>query len=209
MPSNEYNTLLDAINELKADLMDFSQNPIDSYSDKDILKCQAFVVFSHAEMQVYWESIARRILSEAQKRWETEKTMDRVIGTLLAFRRPNSVAIPLDPTLPSKSGNIEEIVGDSIRNHSDIINKNNGIKRANISEMFIPLGILPSDFSEQMLIQLDQTGKKRGDIVHKARKNSIRTIRDPFSDEMKDIYYLLDEINNFDKKLNCLGFLQF
>jgi hypothetical protein len=58
-----------------------------------------------------------------------------------------------------------------------------------------------------MLIQMDQTGKKRGEIVHKSSKISLRTIRDPFSDEMKDIDDLVNEIAVFDAKLESLGLL--
>jgi DNA-directed RNA polymerase specialized sigma54-like protein len=76
-----------------------------------------------------------------------------------------------------------------------------------VSRRLIPIGVFPEDFSETLLIQLDQTGALRGDIVHKSTKVSLRTIRDPFSDEMKDIDDLVVEMQLFDNKVEQLGLL--
>ena len=207
MSSVEYRALVQAIVGLKADLMNFPPSPTEPYSNGDLLKCQAFVVFSHAEMQVYWETISRRIMREAEHRWKTAAAIDRVIAMLVAFRRPEQVSIPNDPINPHESGDFEKIVQKAITAHNKIIGDNNGIKRINIAALLVPLGVLPSDFVETMLIQLDQTGKKRGEIVHKSSKISLRTIRDPFADEMKDIDDLVKEIAVFDAKLETLGLL--
>lgn len=207
MPSVEYKTLVQSIADLNADLLNFPPSPTQPYSNGDLLKCQAFVIFSHAEMQVYWEAVARRILQEAEKRWKTNSTVDRVIGMLVAFRRPERITVPTNPVNPHDTSKFEWIVEEAIKAHNKVINDNNGIKRTNIANLLIPLGLLPGDFVEAMLIQLDQTGKKRGDMVHKSSKVSLRNIRDPFTDEMKDIDNLVIEIGCFDTKLEALGLL--
>jgi hypothetical protein len=73
MSSPEYQKLVTSLLALKADLMGFKPNPDGNYSKTELLMCQAFVVFSHAEIQVYWESIARRILTEADRRWQANR----------------------------------------------------------------------------------------------------------------------------------------
>lgn len=207
MSSPEYQTLFQSIADLRAELMNFPSSPTVPYSNENLLKCQAFVVFSHAEMQVYWESVARRILTSAEQRWRANSTIDRVIGTLVSFRRPEKVSVPIDPFTPHDAGNFSWIVEEATKAHSAAIGNNNGIKRSNIANLLIPLGVLPGDFVEALLIQLDQTGKKRGDIVHKSSKVSLRQVRDPFADEMKDIDTLIVEIESFDNKLQTLGVL--
>ncbi|MDR6183267.1 hypothetical protein [Asaia bogorensis] len=207
MNSVEYLALKSSVDALKTDLLNFSVSPTTPYSNADLLKCQAFVVFSHAEMQVYWEAIARRILREAENRWLKTRTIDRVIATLMAFRRPEGVSVPQDPFNPHTNGDFGKIIAQAIKSHNEVISDNNGIKRANISGMLIPLGVLPDEFIEAMLIQLDQTGKRRGEIVHKASSVSLKTVRDPFQDEMQDIYNLIAEIKIFDKFLQDLGLL--
>ncbi|UVO49650.1 hypothetical protein M0208_03670 [Sphingomonas sp. SUN019] len=187
--------------------MDFSPSPTVPYSNASLLKCQAFVVFSHAEMQSYWEAVTRRILSEAEDRWKNSCVVDRVLAALVAFRQPERVSVPLDPLAPHSGGNFEKIVEQAIKTQANVVGENNGIKRKNIADLLVPLGVFPGDLIETMLIQLDRTGKARGDMVHKSSKVSLRTIRDPFADEMKDIEELIAEIEKFDCRLESLNLL--
>lgn len=207
MASAEYQKLVQSVFDLKSDLMSFSPNPTGAYTSAELLMCQSFVVFSHAEIQVYWEAVARRILTEAEHKWKSNQEVGRVAATLLAFRRPKDVYVPRDTANAKDHGKFDWILKEAIKNQSDIINDNNGIKRSNISEMLLPLGVFLSDLVEALLIQLDQTGTKRGKMVHKSSKVSLRPIRDPFSDEMKDIDDLVLEIGIFDTKLEAMGLL--
>ena len=207
MPSAEYQNLIESIGQFKSDLMDFDPSPTIPYSNSNLLKCQAFVVFSHAEMQVYWEAVARRILLETERRWKSEGIAGRAIAALVAFRKSEQTSVPKDPYNPHDGGNFKVIVQGAIKSHSVVIDDNNGIKRSNIAQLLTPFGVMPEHFVETMLIQLDQTGKKRGDMVHKSSRVSIRTIRDPFADEVGDIEGLVNEIGNFDLKLESIGLL--
>ena len=207
MPSKEFGTLELSIVDLKSGLMDFAPSTTEPYSKNDLLKCQAFVVFAHAEMQVYWESIARRILQEAEGRWKNGSSIDRVIATLIAFRRPERASVPNDPFRPHDGGNLGKIIEEAIKSHTAAIADNNGIKRSNIAELLMPLGLLPGDFVEKLLIQLDQAGIRRGAMVHKSSKVSLPNIRDPFADEMADIDDLISEIRVFDNQIASLGLL--
>lgn len=207
MSSAEYQKLVQGIADLKRELMGFAPNPTGAYSKTELLMCQSFVVFSHAEVQVYWESVAHRILAEAEKKWQSNKEAGRVVATLIAFRRPTNVAVPRDNRNAPNSGNIDWILKEAVKAQKDVIDDNNGIKRANITAMLLPLGVFLSDLIEPLLIQLDQTGKKRGDMVHKSSRISLPTIRDPFSDEMKDIDDLVAEIRVFDGRLESMGLL--
>lgn len=207
MPSIEYQALVRAVTELEQELIDFPPSAVDPYPKAHLLRCQAFVVFSHAEMQVYWEAVAKRIVAEAEARWKSSTSADRVIATLVAFRRPERAIVPNDPYDPPTGGNFSSIVEEAIRAQRQVIEKNNGIKRKNLSELLIPLGVLPLDFAETLLIQLDQTGKRRGNIVHKSGNVSLKTIRDPFAEELKDIKDLISAIGEFDAKLEQLGLL--
>ena len=54
---------------------------------------------------------------------------------------------------------------------------------------------------------LTNIGSRRGDFVHKQSKVSLPKIRDPFSDEKKDIDDLIAELGRFDAKLESLDLL--
>lgn len=205
MQSEAYSDLVQSIEILRGGLIDFPEKEVtphsDTYSKGELLRCQSFVVFSHAEMQVYWETIARKILSEAENLWKNESIIGCVIGTLIAFRSPEKAVVPNNPKEPNDSENFDKIIAKAIKNHRNFIENNNGIKRSNISTLLTPIGIFSDYLEENMLIQLDQTGKRRGDIVHKASKVSLQNIRDPFLDEMKEIDDLVKEIGKFDSML--------
>lgn len=205
--SKEYDSLNNAVSDLSASLLDFAPSPIEPYSDPQLLKCQAFVVFCHAEFQVYFETVAKRVMREAELRWRGFNAIDRVIAALLAFRSPADVHVPNDPIRPTQLAQLENLIRMAIASHLKVINENNGVKRYNISELFVPLGVVSDDLDEQLLLQLDQTGRKRGDMVHKSSKVSLRTIRDPFTEELPEITQLLAEIKKFDLLLERRGLL--
>lgn len=207
MQTQEFAKLHESIELLKSELMDFSQKQLEPYSKGELLKCRAFVVFSHAEMQVYWEAIAKRILQDAKNRWINESKIDGVIGSLLAYRRKANTSVSQDPLNPHQGGNLSKIIEESINLQYQIIRNNNGIKRSNVADLLVPVGVHYEYFSEPLLIQLDKTGSKRGDLVHKSSDVSIRMIRDPFFDEQCDIDNLLSEIKIFDKNLCENGIL--
>ncbi|WP_367349270.1 hypothetical protein [Sphingobium yanoikuyae] len=207
MASIEYRSLKQSVSELEGDLLNFEVKVVEPYSNEELLKCQAYVVFSHAEIQVYWETVARRILREAEGRWRSDNSIDRVIGSLLAFRRTDKVAIPGDPSKPTPISDIAEMIDYAISKQKKAIDANNGIKSANLANLLCPLGMMKEDFSSTFLVQSDQTGKKRGDLVHKSSSVSMRTIRDPFTDEKGDIDKLLAEIEIVDESLEQMGLL--
>ena len=187
--------------------MNFEPRDDGAYTNQELLKCQAFIVFCHAEIQVYLETVSRRIMTEAKERWTSNAVYVRVIAALIAFRRQERVTVPQDPKRPSGITDINEIIQRAFVSQTNSIAGNNGIKRANVAELLAPLGILPNDLEEPLLIQLDQIGSNRGDMVHKSSRVSLRNIRDPFTDEQTGIYNLITEIQKFDEKLQTNGLL--
>lgn len=203
--STEFDALESAIAELQSGLMSFAQRDDGEYTFEELLKCKAFIVFSHAELENYLEKIARRILKEAKNRWKAVRIPDRVIATLLAYRRKDIAPLPQNPRLPLGRADLTAIVDQCFSLQEEAIDDNNGIKSSNFSQLLCPLGLLPHDIEEPLLIQLDSVGSRRGDFVHKTNKISLRHIRDPFADELSDILMLLTEVKGFDSQIKILG----
>lgn len=205
--SAEHQALRDAISELRLGLMSFEKRDDGTYTDEELLKCKAFIVFAHAEVEIYLEKVARRILSEARQRWQRASVPDRVIATLLAYRRKELAPLPEDPKHPTGKSDLQKIVDDCFALQGKAIADNNGVKASNLSQILCPLGVLPQDIEEAMLIQLNNTGSRRGDFVHKQSKVSMRRIRDPIADELSDILNLVDELEKFDRNIEAIGLL--
>ncbi|MCC5613033.1 hypothetical protein LC612_41760, partial [Nostoc sp. CHAB 5834] len=129
MPTIEHEKLVGAISSLKSGLMGFSRDPLGDYSRTQLLMCQAFVVFSHAEIQVYWESISRRILTEAESGWTQRGIVGRVAAALLAFRTPEGVSAQSSMKTANRA-DFDWIIKEAIKNQKRVIDRNNGIKRS-------------------------------------------------------------------------------
>lgn len=205
--SVEYDDLEIAIGELRSGLMSFGQREDGEYTLEERLKCKAFIVFSHAELENYLEKVARRIMNEAKSRWEATRIPDRVIATLLAYRRKEVTLPPENPRIPVGRADLSEIVKQCFSLQRAAIDDNNGIKSKNFSQLLCPLGVLSEDIEEPLLIQLDDMGKRRGDFAHKTNKVSMPHLRDPISDELSDVSNLMIEIKNFDNSLENLNLL--
>ncbi len=205
--SAEFSNLADDIDKLKLGLMSFQQRDDGAYTLEERLKCQAFIVFSHAEIENYFEKVGRRIMAEAKARWEESRVPDRVVATLLAYRRKEITAPPDDPKNPSNKTDLLCIVKDCLKIQEKVISENNGIKRSNVSDILCPLGVFPDDLDEVLLIQLTQTGRRRGDFVHERSTVSLPKIRDPISVELQEVIQLIKELEKFDAQLENLGLL--
>ncbi len=187
--------------------MDFAPRQETPYSRSELLKCRAFVVFAHAEIQVYFEAIASRVLARAERDWRRREKIGRVIAGLIAFSRSDSVCVPDDPAKVSRKADFRKIIEGAFAKQREIIRGNNGIKRANVAKLLCPLGLFNDQFSEVFLIQLDQPGKRRGEMVHKSSRVSLQNIRDPFADEHQAILKLLDEVRAFDQTIRDEGLI--
>lgn len=207
MVSAEFTALREGVDELTEGLMAFEQRDDGDYTKEELLKCKAFIVFCHAEFEIYFEKVARRILDEAKARWDTEPIPDRVIATLLAYRQKELPPIPDDPAQPLGRSALSAIVEAAVVNQTAAINDNNGIKASNLAKLFCPLGLLETDIESALLIQLNSTGSARGDFVHKPSKVSIRRIRDPIADELAEIKSLMAEIAKFDAHIESIALI--
>ena len=118
MPSTEFQELSQAIADLKSGLMNFAARADGAYTPEELLKCRAFIAFSHAEVETYLEKVASRILDESYNRWNANAVYDRVIATLLTFCRHGEVAIPDDPKNPNKKC-VKEIVEKAFKNSAE------------------------------------------------------------------------------------------
>ena len=203
MPSQEFESLRSNISLLKQSFLKFDKRPDGDYTQDDRMNCRAFIAFSHAEFEHYLESISLRILNAAIEQWQKKSELGRVAVAILAFRRRENTSIPDNPKDAGKKNTLASILMEAFATQKGVISGNHGIKPKNFSEIYTPLGITENDIEETLLIQLSNTGSHRGDLVHKSATISLPLIRDPFSDEEKEVD-LLVELERFDARLDDL-----
>lgn len=178
--------------------MNFSSRLDGKYSKSELMGCRAFIAFSHAEVEFYLESLATKILLRVESEWVKRNKASKAIAALMIYRVSRDFNVPDDPKQPSPQNKLDTIINQTFSAYRAVIKRNNGLKPINISELFIPLGMMPSDIEETLTIQLTNFGNKRGELVHSSSQVSLPSMRDPFKDELDDVSLLVIELRSFD-----------
>lgn len=198
MPSREYRTLRKNTGNLKSQFLNFQKRLDGSYSVHELTQCRAFITFCHAEVEIYLETVASRIVDNAERHWRRHGRVTNAIAAMLAYRIQAPSALPENPIEQGRKSKFETLVGSAISAQRSAIRGNNGIKPKNLSELYIPIGMTPDQFDDELLIQLKSLGERRGDHVHQNSQVSLPKVRDPFDDELTDIDFLVADIEAFD-----------
>lgn len=198
MPTREYNWLSKGVRELERNFLSFQKRTDGSYTNSELLNCRAFIAFCHAEVEDYFESLSRRVVESAERQWKRTGRTSNVISALLAYRGASDVVIPENPVEQAGRSKFSSLIGAAIAAQKSAITANHGVKPKNISEMFIPLGVDVDSIDTNLMIQLRNFGRIRGDQVHSGSRVSLTKIRDPFDDELRDVNFLLADLKDFD-----------
>lgn len=198
MPSREYGTLRKNIGGLRGQFLNFQKRLDGDYSVHELTQCRAFITFCHAEVEIYLETVASKIVNAAERHWRRHGRVTNAVAAMLAYRSQKQLNLPDNPIEQGRKSKFETLVGNAISAQRSAIKSNHGIMPKNISELYLPIGMTPDQFDEALLIQLKNLGERRGDHVHQNSQVSLPKVRDPFDDELQDIEFLVDEIEAFD-----------
>lgn len=204
MPSKAYRTLTRSVASLRSSFLSFAKRTDGSYTQQELMNCRACITFCHAEVEIYLEDICGTIISKAERRWQRHRRAGNAIGAMISYRLSKDISLPENPKEQGAATKFETLVEKAIANQRSVIRNNNGIKAKNIAHLFLPIGLKPEQLEESLLIQLDNLGERRGDLVHLSSKVSLPKIRDSFDDEKKDIDFLISELEAFDTAVNQL-----
>lgn len=150
--------------------------------------CRGFKVLCHAEMEGYFEGIAKILVHESSYIWRNEKKILLPIVGLLG----NYEKIDTNDTIDTK---INKVMTDYLQ---FVNKKNHGIKSDNIDKLYTALGINCDRFDNTWLTMLDSFGNARGLIAHTSA--SVQSHIN-IGDTVGEINHILDEIENFEKEI--------
>lgn len=221
MTSREYNLLEKKVTDLASFFLDFDiKERIDF---KDTQKYKSFVLLFHAALQVYWEKIACKIISEAEERWKNTCKLDRVYAALLIsnfqrsrteLREKGILSVGKEEVFIGSLVNtlieqnnmypeIKELVDEELEKHKKIIHNNSGISKDHVFTMLIPLGITNDIFDEfeiSLFSALGTITKSRNRFAHSS--SSVKKHKD------KEYFLaVISELKLFDQMLIEHGIL--
>jgi hypothetical protein len=145
-----------------------------SPSKQEAMKALAYRMFSHAELESYFEDLAIDLISVCDTAYtDTRKVSVTSVGILSYSGRGGRS--PPDKTASWKDSYfLEQEWKTCVSSHFQAIKAaNNGIKERNILRMFVPLGIEPKEIDPLLLSELNSFGQLRGSVAHTSLRHSL------------------------------------
>lgn len=209
--SERFAILKTRVTELREHLLPEVFSDIGEYTSKEQDMAKGFRLLSHAEFESYLEDISKEIVLESIRKWKNDKQPSMtMISFLAAYHSSWSVSdeahndeiieLAKGRTNPQKS--LTEAVEIASQQFMKKVSSNHGVKAKNFKTLIFPTGLDTSNISDDLYIQLDSFGSKRGDIAHKSAKVTIEI--NP-KDELNMVNQLLHALEELDEKLLNLG----
>lgn len=191
--TNEYQHLqrrLSSISSTFEGLM--PDDPLEEVSEDKQNIIKSYILLCHAEFEKYFEDIAWGIIKKAKEDYDLKnETSEPLLHLALMLKK--------DFVNEDAKSRLDKLFS----NYRALLEKNHGIKKANIDEMFAPLGMPISSMPDTYLEALENFGKKRGQIAHNVKEALTTTYN--FSIEKTAINALLnDTLSEIDKKVERL-----
>ncbi len=167
------------------------ENQTGNYSVKEQDDIRAYLFLVHAELEYYFEEIARIKSNEALQKWiYNHNYKSTILMSLACFNKT---------VLTTKI--IRERLHLIIKSYHKLIDSNHGIKEQNILDILLPLGIYSEDIDVTWLNTISSFGSQRGNVAHQSAR--AQSPLNPL-DIKNNIALILQEIEVLDKMIKKL-----
>jgi len=190
--SMPYKKLKNRIKELKKQFLGFDQILSPEPENQDNLR--AFKLLIHAEIESYIETAVLEVWEKCSDEWTKNKKVLPALAFLIMY---SSSRFDANEKQLTKDDRINQI----LKSFNDLISNNHGIRRKNILQLVIPLGIRYDDIDSTWITIIDSYGNSRGLVAHKSV--SVQKPIDK-NDELNDIKIILKGFMVLDLKLQKL-----
>ncbi|WBF68237.1 hypothetical protein LN040_03800 [Desulfovibrio subterraneus] len=202
----QFRVLKKRIKELRKHFLPKKPDLAGDYSDRRLDYARAYLVLAHAEVEHYFEDVAKGIAIKYFGEWKSHRKCSSVILSLVACYKYNWDIQCDSESLKGQSSKkfddaVFDLIDDASRQFIGKIQKNNGVKADNIKDLVIPIGIPLDSLDSVWLNDMDAFGSRRGDVVHKA--SGVQGAIDPFSEKAK-IESILLKIQDLDERFYAL-----
>lgn len=187
--TRKYRELCRRIKEIEKHLVhSFVVKNVMDLSERELDLCRGYKILCHAELEYYFEEVARMILNEGLLCWKSEKKVTLPIVGLLG----NYEKIETNDNIDTK---INKVANDYLVR---VLKGNHGIKEENLKKIYVNLGIDTSEFDLMWIMALSSYGSSRGTIAHTSAmaQNPIN-----IQEAVADTNYILNGIELFEQEI--------
>ena len=208
--SNKFKELRSRLRELRVNLLPKNFSPTGDYSKRHLDRARGYRLLAHAEIEAYMEDICRETVTIAVSRWKNDKKPSPVILALMAAYHSSWNAaeasqkeeiIRIAKSRKNISSSILDVIELAHLQFIQRVKDNHGIKDKNVKSMVLPTSIDIQDLDQTWLTNLDNFGRLRGEVAHKAigAQGEINP-----QDEFNTVKNLLDGLKDLDVRLTLL-----
>ena len=173
-----------------------SVNPLFCNTKLDELKVKSYILLSHAAIEQYLEDLSFDVALNARNLFVKNGYITKCLIGLISSGILDEVS---DGKGKKKiSGNVfrnlDQFSSIAYSKYLEVIEGNHGIKKSNLMDLFLPLGVNPEIVDISTVAILESFGQKRGDIAHKAKISKTHTL----SEIDSDLKQIVEGLRNFD-----------
>lgn len=207
--SHQFRQLRAELRRLRSHFLPKQWDPTGSYSERKLDRARAYRILAHAEIESFIENILIDIVDREFQKWRNSKIPNYVMICLMtasAFEWQDNEMESLDlgainpPTIKKDDDSINEVMERSLNQYRTMVEKNNGIKRANLKRLLMPVGITLSELDQTWLNDMNSFGSKRGVVAHKSRL-TVTVPVDPKTEKVT-VDNLLQGLKDLDDRVN-------
>jgi hypothetical protein len=184
-----YKNLRKRILALKKQFLDFK--PSDSSLPKNQDELRAFKLLVHAEIESYIENAVLEVWNKCNTEWATNNRVITPLKFLIMFSTSRFEGNDQQLT---KQDRITQI----LTSFKTSITNNNGIRKKNILQLVVPLGINYLSIDQTWLTTIDSYGSSRGHVAHNSFSVQQQLDR---NDELNNLDLVLKGIKKMDINL--------
>lgn len=154
-----------------------------SYTEDQFTDAIAFRVLFHAELETHIESLALSYLEKIDVHVRSGSTCKGSSAIMSLYRADTMGGAPMQFSEFENRPYLKRCQLACINELRRKIDSNRGIKSHNLLSMFVPLGIDETSIEEQLIIDLNTFGARRGDVAHKGI-TAITALPDPREEKL-------------------------
>lgn len=136
----------------------------------------AFRMLTHAELEGYFEAKARDYLAALDAAFKRGQVLTAGFVALICLHLWKDRRQPTWPPLVADDpAYLKQLAQNALGFGRQFVADNNGIKEASIHVMSALMGFFPDELDAFLVNELNQYGKKRGDVAHSSWHFNTRT----------------------------------
>lgn len=207
--SARFRELQSRLRELRKNMLPAKFSPTGDYSSGQLDRARGYRLLVHAEIEAFLEDITFAAAKKGFTEWLRTNKVSDCLFCLMASYHSGFILEGIDeepPISPEQrvklKDSIKDLVQNAFKQYKQIHTTNHGIKEENLLRLVLPVGVRKEDLDAFWITNLNEFGKRRGDIAHKTAKAELQI--DPRS-ELEDVKALLVGLMHLDEIVTKLA----